>query len=560
MRPTAPFKAFSAAVAALAVSALAQLSVTAGVAQDPPRVRASLPDAPQVLQTAAAKIRVVPITGFSYPWALAFLPDGRLLVSEKGKTTLRIIRDGVLDPRPITGLPQGVNFLTPPLARWAGHSAGVDIAPHPKFAENNLIYFSYWKPKPDNQNARTAVLIRARLDGYELKDVKELFEANSWLDGPSAARIVFGRDGKIYMVTGATGYFEKFGDMRWAQDPGQHAGKILRLNEDGSVPSDNPFVGRVGYKPEIFALGIRNAIGLTVHPHTGEIWESEHGPQGGDEINIVKRGANYGWPLVTYGRAYNYDRDWRDSQLVPPNQQPPSQAPGMEEPFTFYKPSIAVSGITFYTGDRFPLWRGNLLVAGLAGTQISRITFNPEGVENRREAMLLELRQRIRDVKQGPDGLVYATTDMPTGAVLKIEPVIDEESRELAATVDPGLAPAQGKTVWDGVYTEAQAERGEQLFAQQCAQCHSPDLRGSDLAPALVGDVFAAKWNDLALDQLFEIMRLTMPQDQPGSLTRDQMAEVLAFVLQQGGVPAGAAELLGQRDPLSRITYVSREP
>ena len=424
MSPISPFRAFSAAVGGLAVFAVTTLSLGAGAPQDPPsRAPSSLPASPQVVQTAAGKVRVVPIKGFSYPWALAFLPDGRLLVSEKGKTTLRIIKDGVLDPKPITGLPQGVNFLKPPLPRYAGHSAGVDIAPHPKFAENALLYFSYWKPKPDNQDVRTAVLIRARLDGYELKDVKALFESNSWTDGPAAARIAFGSDGKIYMVIGAPGHVDRVGSPHWAQDPGQHGGKVLRLNEDGSVPSDNPFVDRAWYRPEIFALGIRNAMGLTIHPQTGEMWESENGPQGGDEINILKRGANYGWPVVTYGRAYNYDPDGHVSGLVPPSQKPPSAAPGMEEPFAFYVPSIAVSGMTFYTGDKFPLWKGSLLVAALGGMQISRSSFNREGLESRREAMLFELRQRIRDVKQGLDGFLYLTTDMRDGAVLRIEPV-----------------------------------------------------------------------------------------------------------------------------------------
>jgi glucose/arabinose dehydrogenase len=268
--------------------------------------------------------------------------------------------------------------------------------------------------------------VRARFDGgTTLSDVREIFESSSWTDGPSAARLAFGRDGKIYLVIGAPGFAERLGSTSWAQSPTEHGGKVLRLNDDGSTPADNPFAGRSGYKPEIYALGIRNALGLTVHPDTGELWETENGPQGGDEVNIIRPGLNYGWPVVTYGRAYSNDLEGKRSGIAPPNVQPPTFAAGMEEPITFYKPSIAISGMVFYTGSRFPQWRGNLLVGGLIGTQLSRIIFNRDGLEARREPMLLELRQRIRDVRQGPDGLIYMTTDMPDGAILKLEPVAE---------------------------------------------------------------------------------------------------------------------------------------
>jgi len=186
---------------------------------------------------------------------------------------------------------------------------------------------------------------------------------------------------------------------------------------------DNPFAGRAGYKPEIFASGIRNAIGLTVHPQTGEIWETENGPQGGDEVNIIRRGLNYGWPVVTYGRAYTTDPDGMKSGLAPPTVQPPTAMEGMVEPVTYYKPSIAIAGLIFYTGDKFPMWQGHLIAGALAGMQLTRIRFNQQGLEAGREAMLTELRQRMRDVRQGPDGFIYVTTDMPDGAVLKLEPV-----------------------------------------------------------------------------------------------------------------------------------------
>ena len=402
----------------VALGAVALASAVA-VAQQP---GAGVQDG-QIIRTAGATVRVSAIKGFVYPWALAFLPNGDMLVTEQGRNTLRLVRNGVLDPTPISGLPQGITSTR-------RDTAGVDIAVHPQFTENRSIYVTYWKPTPGSNpdgpggNIRTAVLLRARYDGSPaLTDVREIFASVSWTDGPSAARLVFGRDGKIYLAIGAPGFANERGVTSWAQAPAEHGGKILRLNDDGTVPQDNPFVGRAGYKPEIFALGIRNAIGLAIHPETGELWETENGPQGGDEVNIIRAGKNYGWPLITYGRAYTNDPEGKNSGLPPPTVQPPTSAPGMEEPVTYYKPSIAISGMIFYTGDKFPTWRGNLIVGGLVGMQLSRIVFNREGLEARREAMLLELRQRIRDVRQGPDGLIYMTTDMPEGAVLRIEPV-----------------------------------------------------------------------------------------------------------------------------------------
>lgn len=380
---------------------------------------AGMPAEPVVLRTAAATVRVSAIRGLVYPWALTFLPGGDMLVTEQGRNTLRRIANGVLDPTPVTGLPQGITSTR-------RDTAGVDIVAHPRFAENRFIYVAYWKPKPSDREVRVAAVVRARYDGTPvLQEVKEIWVSDSWTDGPSAARMVFGRDGKLYVGLGAPGFNERVGKASDAQDPGSHLGKILRLNDDGTVPTDNPFVGQKRYRPEIFALGIRNAIGLTVHPETGEIWETENGPQGGDEVNIIRRGLNYGWPIITYGRAYTNDPEGRRSGLPPPTVQPPTSMEGMVEPVTYYKPSIAIAGLLFYTGDRFPLWRGHLIAGALVGMQLTRIQFNRQGLETRREAMLTELRQRIRDVRQGPDGLIYATTDMPDGAVLKIEPVAE---------------------------------------------------------------------------------------------------------------------------------------
>lgn len=387
---------------------------------------ASVLDRPQIIRTAAATVKVTAIRGLVYPWALALLPNGDMLVTEQNRNTLRLIHNGAVDPTPITGIPEVI-------VSKRRDTAGVEVITHPRFAENQVIYIACWKPKAgdtpqgeDNAVRRTAVLLRARYDGTPvLKDVKAIFEAPSESDGPSAARLVFGRDGKIYMGIGVPGFTERAGKASDAQDPMSYLGKILRLNDDGTVPADNPFVNRKGHRPEIYALGIRNAIGLTVHPETGEIWETENGPFGGDEVNIIRAGLNYGWPVVTYGRAYPSDPEGKKSGLAPPTVQPPAQMEGMVEPVTYYKPSIAIAGVIFYTGDKFPLWKGNLIAGALAGMQLTRVQFNRQGLETRREAMLNELRQRIRDIRQAPDGLIYLTTDMPDGAVLKLEPVAE---------------------------------------------------------------------------------------------------------------------------------------
>jgi len=407
------FQSFTPKISAAAlVTAIVGATAPLAAGQTSPP---TLPDAPQVVNSQTGRLRVVPIKGLVYPWALAFLPDGDILVTEQNRTTLRRIHDGVLDPTPITGLPR-------PITSQRRDTAGVDVTIHPDFPENRLVYVAFWKAKPGEEHLRTAVVYRARLEGDRLTGAEEIFESVSWTDGPSAARIIFGPDGMLYMAIGAPGFQETLGETTWAQDPAHHGGKILRLNEDGTVPADNPFVDRPGYRPEIFALGIRNAIGMAFHPETGHLWETENGPQGGDEINIIRPGLNYGWPVVTYGRAYSSDPEGARSGLPPPTVQPPTAAPGMEEPFTYYKPSIAIAGMTFYTGDEFPEWRGGLLAGGLVGRQLSRVIFNAQHLESRRETLLTELGQRIRDVKQGPDGFLYLTTDMQDGAVLRIEP------------------------------------------------------------------------------------------------------------------------------------------
>ena len=366
---------------------------------------ASLPsrplgDGPFEFDTAEqGRIRVSVMKGLSHPWSLAFLPGGDMLVTER-PGRLRLARNGMLDPQPIGGVPE---------VYTGGDGGLMDIALHPRFSENRLVYLSYVKPLGEGNH--TPALSRGRLEGMSLTDVQEIFVADTAVGGPAAGTpLVFGPDGFLYMGVG--GAVDEI-----AQRLDSHQGKVVRLRDDGRAAPDNPFVGRADAKPEIFTLGHRNMIGLTVHPETGEVWESENGPYGGDEVNVLRPGANYGWPLVSLGRDYSgpkvSERMWRE---------------GMVDPEIFWVPSIAVSGMTFYTGDRFPEWRGNLFAGGLrfgriGGTgQLHRVVFNENGHEIRREALLIELHQRIRNVRQGPDGLLYVLTDEDAGALLTIAP------------------------------------------------------------------------------------------------------------------------------------------
>ncbi|HEY6509573.1 MAG TPA: PQQ-dependent sugar dehydrogenase [Vicinamibacterales bacterium] len=365
--------------------------------------RQAIGDGPWTLDTAEQhKVRVsVVAKGLVNPWSLVFLPDGSMLVTER-PGRLRVVRDGMLDPTPVPGLPP---------VKAQRLSGLMDLALHPRFAENRLVYWTFSKPREDGMLA--TALARGRFDGKALTDVKEIFVAEPWWTGAggSASRIVFGRDGMLYMTTGSAG-----DKVTEGQDTTIHKGKVLRLKDDGTVPPDNPFVGRAGFKPEIFSYGHRNSLGLIVHPVTGQLWNSENGPNGGDEINIVQAGRNYGWPVVSMGRSYEGPWQGKFAQE------------GMEPPLVYWMPAIAASGLLVYSGDRFPTWRGNAFVGAMRVGEIpntghmQRIVFNERGEEIRRESLLTELRQRVRDVKQGPDGLLYILTDENPGHLLKIEP------------------------------------------------------------------------------------------------------------------------------------------
>ena len=380
-----------------------------------------LPDEPWEYQTASANIRVSVLTdGLENPWSLEFLPDASILITERNGR-LRHLKDGVLSG-PVPGLPEVVadNFI----------SGLHDIKLHPDFVENRLIYWVYNKgdapaaaPAADAGAAagggrgrggrggggtRTLTVARGVFDGTALTDVEDVIR----MEGASTvSRLLFLPDGTLLVST--------WGEPEpMAQNTMGLSGKILRYNDDGTIPRDNPFVGREGYRPEIYSLGHRTPESLVWHAPTATIWESEMGPHGGDEVNIIRAGGNYGWPIVSLGRSY-----------AGPYQPEGFEMDGMIMPHINFVPSISATGMTFYDGDAFPGWQGNLFIGGVRYGEIApsgrleRIAFNENMEEQRRESLLVDKRWRIRDVRQGPDDLLYVITDERNGALLKIEPV-----------------------------------------------------------------------------------------------------------------------------------------
>ncbi len=332
--------------------------------------------------------------GLGNPWGLAFLPGGDILVSERGGD-LRVIRDGRLDPEPVAGVPA---------VATRGQGGLLDIAVDPGFAENRFIYLSY--AGADGRSAGTEV-VRARFDGDSLSDVQRIFRAEPKTRGGRhfGSRLVIDRDGYLFISLGDRG-----DHMKEAQNTGSHLGSIIRINRDGTVPQDNPFAGQEGARPEIWSYGHRNVQGMTMHPETGAIWAHEHGPRGGDEVNIVRRGANYGWPAITYGIDYS-------GAIISDK----TSAPGMEQPVVYWVPSIAPSGMAFYDGEAFPQWRGDLFVGALAGRHLRRLEMDGDRV-TAQEVLLDDLAERIRDVRSAPDGSLYLLTDSPRGRVLRLAP------------------------------------------------------------------------------------------------------------------------------------------
>jgi glucose/arabinose dehydrogenase len=364
--------------------------------------------APVVFETNALTIQVVTIAeGLSNPWSIAFLPGGDMLVTER-PGRVRLIKNGVLHAEPIAGVPE---------VRYRNHGGLMDIALHPDFARNNLVYLTYSKPR---EKAATTALWRARFDGSALVDGRDIFVADAWTtsDVNFGSRIAFAPDGTIYMTIGERNFPFPQNQGMSAQDLNTHMGKILRLRDDGTVPPDNPFVGKDGHKPEIYSYGHRNPQGITIHPDTGAVWSSEHGPLGGDEVNIILPGRNYGWPLITYGRGYDGRPVTEDVKRE-----------GMEQPRFYWVPSIGITNLLFYTGDRFPAWKGELIVAGHGAMLVQRVRQQGRGTNERESILTNVLRRRFRDLRQGPDGLLYLVTsdksdkEPDTGTVMRIEPV-----------------------------------------------------------------------------------------------------------------------------------------
>jgi glucose/arabinose dehydrogenase len=364
------------------------------------------------------RIRVTMVAGgLFHPWSIVF-PDARTILVAERNGKIRMIRDGMLQAQPV----------------WeaAPHPASDNglqfLALHPQFAQNHLVYLSY--PKRGDKGT-TLGISRGRFDGTTLAEVKEIFVADAWETGGNlAGRLFFGADGMLYATVGdrdriccdanqrrPDGSDDNSLRMK-AQSLESDAGKTLRLKDDGTIPLDNPFVGRAGAKPEIFTYGHRNGYGLAIHPQTGELWQAEIGPLGGDEVNVLVAGHNYGWPVVSMGRNYT-------GTLV---SDKPWFREGMDNPRMFWVPSISPSSIMFYSGDKFPRWKNNLFVGALTTKQLIRVAFGQPSQAERREGLLIPLGVRIRDVQQSPDGYIYVATEGASGGtatdgmVLKIEP------------------------------------------------------------------------------------------------------------------------------------------
>ena len=334
------------------------------------------------------------VEGLAQPWSLAFLPDGRMLVTEKAGR-LRVISQGKLDPEPVAGLPE---------VTVHGQGGLQDVVLHPRFETNQLIYLSYAARGNDGVGTELA---RGRLAGKRLENVQVLFRQSPKGERGQhfGGRIVFDRAGYVYLTLGDRG------EMPRAQRPGDHAGSVIRLHDDGRVPQDNPFAGKEGWKPEKYTLGNRNMQGAALHPQSGRLWTHEHGPQGGDEINVIRAGANYGWPVITYG--VNYGIGTRIGEGT--------QKSGMEQPLYYWVPSIAPSGMAFYSGERFPRWQGNLFVGALRDQMLVRLQLDGEKVV-KEERLLKGVLGRIRDVRVGPDGHIYLLTDEASAVLARLEP------------------------------------------------------------------------------------------------------------------------------------------
>ena len=337
-------------------------------------------------------------SGLQNPWGLAFLPDGRMLVTERAGR-LRIVQtDGRLS-EPVTGLPR---------IDVGGQGGLLDVAIDPKFADNALVYWSYSEPGTTGEGGNSTAVARGKLEGTQLTGVKVIFRQSPKVASSAhfGSRLVFARDGRLFVTLG-----DRFSRRDDAQTLDTHHGKVVRIEADGRVPADNPFVGRSGALPEIWSYGHRNLQGAALHPQTGELWAHEHGPQGGDELNLVAAGKNHGWPVITYGREYGTGFKIGDG----------TARADVVAPLTYWVPSIAPSGMAFLTSDRYPGWKGNLFIGALRGALLVRLELDGSTVL-KEHRLLKSLGERIRDVRQGPDGWLYLLTDSSNGRVIRLEP------------------------------------------------------------------------------------------------------------------------------------------
>jgi glucose/arabinose dehydrogenase len=351
--------------------------------------------ASQEYPTKQGKVRLVTVAqGLENPWSLAFLPDGRMLVTERAGRLRIVSQDGVISA-PLAGIPD---------VAAVGQGGLLDVVLDPAFAENRTIYWSYSEPGPGGQGTAVA---RGQLGTDRVDHVRVIFRQEPKVSSGVhfGSRLVFARDGNLFVTLGERGRKND------SQDLSRHMGKIVRIKPDGTVPPDNPFVTQTGARPEIWAYGERNPQGAALHPETGQLWTVAHGAMGGDEVNISRPGRNYGWPVITYGRDYSGAKIGEGTEKA-----------GMEQPIHYWDPSIAPSGAAFYTGAAFPAWKGSLLVGSLKFQMISRLELSGERVVSE-ERILEGLGSRVRDVRQGPDGFVYLVTDEGQGRVIRIEPV-----------------------------------------------------------------------------------------------------------------------------------------
>jgi len=358
-----------------------------------------------LMRSALHDYRIVNVVdALVQPWSIAFLPGGDMLITER-PGRLRIVRQGKLLPQAVEGVPNVFH---------SSQGGLLEVMPHPNFATNKLLYLTYSKPGADEAQSHTT-LIRGRFDNDRLTNVEELFESVTRGRGHYSGKIAFDKNGFLFLTIGDR-QVPPEGNLEAhpAQDLTNHHGKTIRLHDDGRVPADNPFVKQAGARPEIWSYGHRNMQGLAVHPETGEVWTNEHGPQGGDELNLDQPGRNYGWPVIGFGVNYTTGLAIHSG----------THRKGMEQPVHIWVPSIGISGMMFYTGDRFPNWKGNVFVGGMVGEQLVRLTLEKQRVVG--QEILVPRRGRIRDVRQGPDGLIYLVTDDRDGKptpVLRVEPV-----------------------------------------------------------------------------------------------------------------------------------------